>query len=189
MKITAVLGPPFSFTDLAFRKFLGKRSHPLYVQSIPEVFSAVMNGRAEKGIVPLRNSIFGKIRASETKLRKLRKEKKIRIEKIAAMKISHVLAVLPNTREQDIDVIMTNRIIFSQCRKFLKKHFPKAKKIFSKTSSAAAEFLAKRKKQGMAVIVPKRAAKHHDLKILKTRIEDSSANFTEFVIFKRAPVG
>lgn len=192
-KKIAVLGPECSYTDLAYKR--AKRAFStqadeaiLYSSTISAVFSAVASGKVEYGIVPWKNSSSGVIRESAMNFAKFKVKENsrslpIKIHKRFWMKISHVLAVFPNTHEQDIDAIMTNRVIFAQCRKFLKKHFSKARKLFSRTSSAAAAFLAKTEKNGMAVIVPREAAKHYGLKIISRHIEDSSTNFTEFVIF------
>lgn len=203
--VVALLGPAFSFTDLAFRTPLKNVSfdHPaaagrgislwrgrrlrmtffrvVYYSTIQAVFQAVLSGKADFGFLPLKNSTTGFI--SETKKQLRRNRKKITVFHTVSKKISHYLGCLKKSRLGNITTIMAPKIIFQQCKKFL-KHLPKTRK-YTHTSSEACALLAKKHWKYIAVIASEEAIAHYGLKIICRHIEDKPHNSTSFILLKK----
>lgn len=179
-KKIALLGPAHSYSDIA-SEILAKTENfsKIFARDIDEVFELVEKGKADFGLVPIENKIHGTIREVLDNLF----FKNIHIVKELSIPIIHSLITLEKTAKKDIKRIISHEQALAQCKKYLKKNFPKALiEAFSSTSHAIHELL-KNKAKNLAVIAPEIIAKGNKfLKILEKGIEDFKDNSTTFVL-------
>jgi len=184
--LLAVLGPKNTYTDFAADKYLsaiGRKLKKKYLRSIAEVFTAVEKGRTGQGIVPLENIIYGSIRETYDLLF----SSNVHIAGKFRLAIEHVLAVLPGSGKSDIHEIASHEQALQQCRAYLARHYPNAKMEYCASTMAALEKMVNTDDRGMAVIIPKQAAKDLPLKILAKNLQGHEKNLTTFIAIKKGP--
>lgn len=186
----AVLGPQNTHSDLASREYeskTGQKLEKIYVSSVPDIFEMVITGRAKKGIVPVENLIHGSIRDTFDGLF----EKNVHIVVKYDFGIHHSLFVLPGVIKQDIKVIASHEQALQQCRKFIRKYFPKAKLEKYSSTIAALESIAGKNERTSAVIIADPVArylvKNSNGHIIAENIEDEPKNFTTFAVIEKGP--
>ena len=171
----AYLGPKATFTHLACLKNFGLSAHLVPVRNIDEVFAEVEKGRSDYGVVPVENSTEGVI--SHTLDMFVDSDLKICGEIL--LEVSHNLLSKSNSLEQ-ITKIYSHPHAIAQSSKWLKDNLSDVR-IFEVSSTAnAAEMAAE--EEGAGAIASELAANLYNLKVLAARIEDSSSNFTRFLI-------
>jgi len=86
---------------------------------------------------------------------------------------------LPHAKRTDIKRILSHSQALNQCKKYLKKNFPKASVEAFSSSGAAIDKLVHTRDKSIAVIAPQQAAK--GLKIMAKNIENEKDNYTTFL--------
>lgn len=189
IEIAVVLGPRGSFSDRA-AAFLKIKAR--YTASFAEIFRSV--AKAGLGIVPVRNKIIGEIKSTMRFFKRSSRSgvDKFKILKRFKMPVSFILAARPGrkTELENIKFIYCAKIANQQCKKYivnLKKTNPAIKIItnFPSTSSAFKKIVQQKGGRAgeSAAIGSQYAAKIYGLKILAKQIQDSKADWTEFVLF------
>lgn len=184
----AYLGPAGSNSHLAaigyLNQALGSSHHILLLpyKDIPEVFEAVVQGKADAALVPLENSIEGAVRATQIALF----QTKLKILGEYLHPVKHILCIPQKkgreerkSRLPSIQRIYSHPQAFAQCRKWLKKHYPKAKLI--ETSSTSAGALMAGQVSNSAAITTSLAAKLYKLTPIHENIADRTFNITRFI--------
>ena len=171
----AYLGPEGSFTHQAAEARFGALSDYIPLRSIQSVFESVVTKRARFGIIPIENNQEGIVSESI----KLMSENDVRIVAEVPMPIHLAFASLED-RISRISKIYSKDIAFRQCSRFLDDYFEKVELIPVDSTSTAARLAAKEK--GSAAVCANIAAKMYDLPVLFENIEDSSDNYTRFLI-------
>lgn len=178
MKKIAYLGISGSFSFIAVKKYFGKKVNMLGKVSIKNVFVDLMNHKANYGVVPVENSTTGSILETYDQLM----ENNLFICGEVRLKIHHNLLVA--NKKTNIDKIKkcySHPQAISQCESFFESH-QWIKPVLTSDTGAAAEIVAKNKKDGEAALASRETAKIYNLEVLKTSIEDNKNNFTRFVI-------
>jgi len=171
----AYLGPEATFTHKAAIKNFGRYSDYIPCPTVNDVFLTVERGEADFGVVPIENSTEGVV--NHTLDMFMDSELKISAEIIES--ISH--ALLSNeTDKNKIKKIYSHPSAFAQCRRWLSLNLPNAELIeVSSTSFAAKRAKTERNSGAIASVL---AAKIYSLNVLKKNIEDSTSNFTRFLV-------
>jgi prephenate dehydratase/prephenate dehydrogenase len=176
----AVLGPKNTFSEMAADKYDSKKNK-YYATTIDEVFELVAKGRTEKGIVPIENKLEGTIRETLDNLF----EKNVKISEEINLPINHTLIILPHAKASDIKTIYSHTQALKQCKRFLKKNFPKATLLSTTSTAFAIEKIVTKNDKSCAAIAPKIAAEREKLQVLKENIEDEKDNSTSFVVVEK----
>lgn len=171
------LGPPATFTHLTALKVFGKRAGFLPVRSISEVFATVEKKEADFGIVPIENSTEGVV--NHTLDMFLDSDLKISAE--VMLEISHHLLSQGGLKE--VKKVYSHSQAIAQCRRWLEENLPKAKLVETESTARAAELASQELKT--AAIASDVAASLYHLNIAARHIEDSSHNFTRFLVLGR----
>ena len=176
-EIISYLGPEGSFTHQAAESRFGAMTEYLALESIQAVFESVNTGRARFGVVPLENNQEGLVNETIDLLGKtdlqITAEIPLSIHFAFATKCEHL---------SDIKKIYSRDIGFRQCKKFLKDSFINNKVEFIPVNSTSKAVQIAKKDKHCAAMCSHIAAKMYDLPILFDNIEDSSDNFTRFLI-------
>lgn len=174
----AFLGPEYTFSHQAALSRFGGGAELAGQATIADVFRAVQRGQCQVGLVPVENSSEGGVGGTLDCF--LSSELKVCGEVFAP--VSHALM----SREQEFDSI--KRVYshpqgLSQCRSWLTRHLPEA--VLVETESTAAAARRVKTEPDSAAVGPEMAARHYDLEILATDIQDASPNLTRFLVLGR----
>lgn len=173
----AYLGPRGSFSEVAALTF-DPAADTRPVSTFPEVVTAVEQGKAEYGMLPVENSIEGAISAN---LDLLIHETELRICGEIIVPVRHFLIAQPGTSLDEITVVTSHPQALGQCRKWLAAHLPQATPVAALSTSGAVEQVATGHDRTAAAIGTERAAELYGGEIIARDIHDVRANVTRFV--------
>lgn len=178
----AFQGLPGAYSDLACREVfprLATRPTPTF----EETFAAVERGKAALAMIPIENSVAGRVADIHMLMPHATK---LHIIGEHFQRVNHHLLAVPGASLKTIKVVRSHIHALSQCRAFIRKHGLRAI-VHADTAGAAAE-LAARGDVTEAAIASELAAEIYGLKSLRANIEDAAHNTTRFVILSREPI-
>ncbi len=190
-------GEPGANSDLACRKaYPGYK--PLPCPTFEDAFAAVRTGRAELAMIPIENSVAGRVADIHHLVPYEGKHYSARGagERAAAgatlhivgeyfMPVHHQLMALKNTRLEKIKTVESHVHALGQCRKILRELRVKA--VVAADTAGSAREVSEAGDPTRAAIATDLAAKIYGLKILKRNIEDETHNTTRFIVLSRNP--
>jgi prephenate dehydratase len=179
-------------TKIAFQGELGANSHiacrevypdlePLPCATFEDVFQAAANGEASLAMIPVENSIAGRV----ADIHHLLPTSPLHIVAEHFMPIRFQLMGLKGAKIETIKAAHSHIMALGQCRNFLRSRGIQARTT-ADTAGAARE-VAEAGDPTQAAIAPKLAAEVYGLDILAENIEDAAHNTTRFVIMSREP--
>jgi prephenate dehydratase len=153
--------------------------HPAF----DEAFEAVKSGDCALGMIPVENSIVGRV----ADVHHLLPASGLKIIGEHFKPIHFHLMVNPGTRLEDVKTVISMPFAASQCRRTLKRLGVTIEP--SGDTAASAKALAAHPDPAKAAIAPALAAELYDLKIVLRDIEDEAHNTTRFLVMTadRAP--
>ncbi|WP_022852250.1 prephenate dehydratase [Limisalsivibrio acetivorans] len=169
------LGPEGTFTNLAAIKNFGLSAELVPVRSIPEVFDSVERGRLDYGIIPIENSLEGVVNHTLDMF----VDSSLRICGEVFIEVSHHL-MSQSGKIKDIKKIYSHSHAIAQCRKWLGENLNDIPVYEVNSTAKAAEMAANDPE--CAAIASEMAEMLYNLRIVERSIEDSSNNFTRFLI-------
>ncbi len=175
---------------IAFQGELGANSHiacletypglePLPCATFEDVFQATAGGEADLAMIPVENSIAGRV----ADIHHLLPTSPLHIIAEHFMPIRFQLMGLKGSKLADIKAAHSHIMGLGQCRNFLRKHGI-TPRTAADTAGAARE-VAELGDPAQAAIAPRLAAEVYGLDILAENIEDAAHNTTRFVIMSR----
>ena len=144
--------------------------------SFEETFKLAYDDESYKIIIPLENSLAGRVADIHYLLPKY----KLQIYGEHFQTVEHCLLGKKDTELKDIKFVRSHAQAIGQCQNIIKKN--KFKSIISADTAGSAKDLANNKDKSIAAIASELAAKIYDLKILEKNIEDETGNVTRFLI-------
>ncbi len=172
----AFLGPEGSFTHQVAESRFGAVSEYFSLGSIRSVFETVSMDRAAFGVVPIENNQEGVVNETIDNLAK----SSLKIVAEVPMPIHFSFASFAESLAE-IDKIYSKDIAFRQCKKFIEDSFGKKVELIPVNSTSKAVKIALEDKNS-AAICSHIAARQFQLPILFENIEDSTDNYTRFII-------
>jgi len=180
-------------STIAFQGYLGANSHiacqqrfprmtPLPCAQFEDTFAAVQQGRARLAMIPVDNSIAGRV----ADIHHLLPESGLRIVGEHFLRVSHHLMAVPGASLKTLKRVESHVHALGQCRNFIRRH--RLTPIVSADTAGAAMDVAERGDPSVAAIAPRLAAKIYGLKVLAANIEDAQHNTTRFIIMSRTPL-
>ncbi len=177
-------------SKIAFQGELGANSHiachevypdlePMPCPTFEDVFQAAATGEAQLAMIPVENSIAGRV----ADIHHLLPTSPLQIIAEHFMPIRFQLMGLRGSSLRQIKAAHSHIMGLGQCRNFLR-----ARGIVAKTSSDTAGAAREVRDLGdptQAAIAPRLAAEVYGLDILAENIEDAAHNTTRFVIMSR----
>ena len=170
--IIAFQGEPGANSDMACRA-----AFP-YMTTLPcptfdAAMGAVQAGKAELAIIPVENSIAGRV----ADLHSLLPHTKLKIVAEHFQRVEHCLVALSGASLKSIRTVKT------QCRNFLKTH--RLQPVVHADTAGAAREIAEIGDASVGAIASSLAARIYDLKVLAKNIEDADHNTTRMLVFSR----
>ena len=179
-KLIAFQGEPGAFSHAA--------SHALFPKgkSVPcatfeDTIQAVKTGKADYGVVPVENSLYGRI----TDIYHLLPESGLFIIGEHFLRIEMNLLGIKGSTLADIKSVQSLNVALGQCRKFIRKH--RLKTIAGGDTAGSAREIAELGDKSVAAIASRFAAEVYGLDILAENIEDAAHNTTRFLVISKAP--
>jgi len=175
---------------LAFQGAPGANSHiacvdyapdglPLPCFSFEDALDAVNEGRADRAMIPIENSLHGRV----ADMHFLLPESGLHIIDEYFLPIRYALM---SVDDAPLVSALSHPQALGQCRKYLRAHGIRPI-VYADTAGAAA-LVAEVREPGAAAIAPPLAAELYGLKVHDSHIEDSDDNMTRFVVLARDPV-
>ena len=180
MKI-AFQGVPGAYSELASRQLFGKKCKTLPFDTFDEVFKAVEKGKADRGMIPIENSLAGSIHQNYDLLL----EHKLHIVGEAYLRVEHALLALPRTQFKTIREVRSHPQALAQCSRFFVQH-RKIKPVVWFDTAGAARSIAEEKPVGVAAFASEYAGKLYGLKVLRRAAQNEKTNFTRFLAISRS---
>jgi chorismate mutase/prephenate dehydratase len=173
------LGPEGTHSHAASVRKFGSSVEYVGLADIPSVFTEVVRGHIDYGLVPVENSIGGGI--VDTLDAFLHSSAKVCAEVL--INIHHNL--LTKEPWERVTKILSKPEVFAQCRNWLTATAKDRDVQPAASSSKAAELAATQ--AGVAAIGTKQAGELYGLLVLFENIEDNPDNVTRFFVISREP--
>lgn len=175
------LGPSGTFSHQAAKEWSQGKEELKQFPTIYGLIQAVNNGEAEKGIVPIENSIDGSINAT---LDTLAFETDVYITGEYVLRIGQNLLVKRDTKAGDIKTIASISPAIGQCSRLLSHEFKDVRIEYTNSTAAAAQMTADGD-GSVACIASRAAAQMYGLEILRADCGDEQNNSTRFVVIEK----
>jgi prephenate dehydratase len=173
-------GEPGANSDAACQEMFPELE-PLPCPTFEDAFDAVDSGLADLAMIPVDNSIAGRV----ADIHRLLPESGLHIVGEHFLPIHFHLMALPDTRLEDIRTVRSHIHALGQCRRILREH-GWAPAIADDTAGAARE-VAELADPRVAAFAPRLAAELYGLQILAEDVEDEHHNTTRFLVLAREP--
>ncbi len=172
-------GEPGAFAEDAVRSAFADPI-PLPVPGFREVFSAVVDGSADAGVLPIENVVNGTVRENYDLL--LEHDLVIRAEVVVPVRLC--LAALPGETLDTIERVYSHVQALGQAERFLRTR--PWSLLTTYNTAGAGKLIADRSEAHAAAVLSPRAAGLFGLEVLADRIENDPANRTRFAVVGRS---
>jgi prephenate dehydratase len=182
-KSTAIAFQGFlgAYSDLSCRTVFPERQ-TMPCSTFEDVFAAVHEGTAEYGMIPVENSVAGRVADNHHLL----PQGGLHIIAEHYQRVNHQLLAPPGATLDTIKVVRSHIQALSQCRKVTRalglREIPHA------DTAGAAKEIAERGNITEAAIASELAGEIYGLTTLKQGIEDAEHNTTRFLVMAREPI-
>jgi prephenate dehydratase len=174
----AFQGEPGANSDIAAREVY-PGCEPMPCPTFEDALAAVQNGRADLGMIPIENSIAGRV----ADIHHLLPHANLHIVGEYFLPIHFNLMAPKGATLKTIRSVESHIHALGQCRHFIRKHGYKA--VIAADTAGAARHIAETSDTTRGALAPKLAAKIYGLKVLAENVEDEDHNTTRFVILSK----
>jgi prephenate dehydratase len=154
---------------------------PLPCPTFEDAFAAVADGQADLAMIPIENSIAGRV----ADIHHLLPTSGLHIVGEHFLPIHFQLLVIPGTRTEDLRSVHSHIHALGQCRKVIRRLGLKA--VVAGDTAGSAREIRDAGDRSRASLAPRMAAEVYGLDILLPDVEDEAHNTTRFVILSREP--
>lgn len=171
-------GEPGANSDTACRNMF-PTMEPLPCATFEDAFNAVENGEADLAMIPIENTLAGRV----ADIHHLLPESRLHIIGEYFLPIHFQLMVLPGTKMEDIKSVHSHIHALGQCRKIIRGNGWKP--VIAGDTAGAARQVADLGDKSKAALAPLLAAELYGLEILQHNVEDAENNITRFVVLSK----
>ena len=177
---------------IAFQGELGANSHEACLRVFPDsgvlpcstfedAFDAVKSGKAELGMIPIENSLAGRV----ADIHHLLPSAGLYIVGEYFLKINHKLMGVKGTDLSDLKEVHSHIHALGQCKQTLRTLGLKA--VTAGDTAGSARFVAEKGDKRIGAVANPLAAEIYGLDILKEDVDDAEHNTTRFVVLSHEP--
>ena len=174
----AYQGEPGSNSDAASR-VVYPGSDLLPCATFEDVFTALEEGTADLAMIPIENSIAGRV----ADIHHLLPHSDLHIVGEYFMPIHFHLMALPGVAVEQITTVRSHVHALSQCRRFIRENGWKS--VIAEDTAGSAREVAELGDPTVASLAPRLAAELYGLHILAEDVEDEHHNTTRFIVLSR----
>jgi prephenate dehydratase len=174
----AFQGEPGAFSHAAAHAlFPAEDAHPC--ATFADTIVAVQEGTADYGVVPVENSLYGRI----TDIYHLLPESGLYITAEHFLRVEMNLLGVRGATLADVKTVQSLSVALGQCRNFIKRHGLKT--VNAVDTAGSAREVAERGDKSVAAIASRFAGEIYGLDLLAENIEDAAHNTTRFLVISR----
>ena len=178
----AYQGEPGAYSEAAALAF-DPDADPVPCRGFEDVFRAVAEGGAARGIVPMENTIGGSIHRNYDLL----VEHELPIVGEVQLKVDHCLLALPGVALADVRVVHSHPQALAQCERWL-QGLPGVELSAVYDTAGGAKLIREQGLRDHAAVASVRAAEVFGLDVLARGIQDFDTNITRFFVIARHPI-
>jgi len=171
----AIQGEPGSFSHLAAEQLFGARTRLLPTRTFDELFEAVVSGEAQRGVVPVENTLAGSVQGNLDRV--LRHSLFVVAE--TRVRIRLCLVAPPGRSLSDARTAASHPVALEQCRSFFAAH-PEVEPVAVYDTAGSIRDLMAGNGAYDAAIGSDLAARIYGARILLEELEDDPQNHTRF---------
>ena len=179
--LIAFQGYPGAYSDLACRTMFADMA-TLPCAAFEDVFTAVHDGKARFAMIPIENSVAGRV----ADIHHLLPGSGLHIVGEHFQRVNHQLLALKGVETDELKTVHSHVHALSQCRDILRDLG--VQPIIHPDTAGAAKELAESGDRTMGAISSTLAAQIYGLDILRDNIEDEEHNTTRFIVMARNPI-
>ena len=173
----AFQGAPGAFSEEAAVKLLGEEITLVPRPTFESLFAAVEDKSADYILAPIENSLAGFVHACFDLLL----DSNLNIIGEVIIPISHYLIGCAGSSFDTITAVESHPVALDQCRRFLAAN-PQIERIAAEDTAGSVARIVARGDRTRAAIAGRRAAEKYGGVILRAHLEDSSENYTRFLL-------
>ncbi len=174
----AFQGEPGANSDTACRNMY-PAMEPLPCPTFEDAFNAVEAGKADLAMIPIENTIAGRV----ADIHHLLPESRLNIVGEYFLPIHFDLMVLPGVSRDEVKVVHSHIHALGQCRKYIRKN--RWKPAVAGDTAGAARLIRDLGDRSLAALAPPLAAELYGLDTLERSVEDAENNVTRFVVLTK----
>jgi prephenate dehydratase len=173
----AFQGARGAFSESAAVKLLGDDITLVPRENFESLFKAIDENAADCILAPIENSLAGFVHACYDLLL----DSKLYISGEVIIPINHYLIGCPGATFEGIATVESHPVALDQCRRFLAAN-PHIRRIAAEDTAGSVARIVAQGDPTRAAIAGKRAAEQYGGVILREHLEDSSENYTRFLL-------
>ena len=173
----AFQGARGAFSEEAAVKLLGEHITLVPRATFESLFDAIDDQAADCILAPIENSLAGFVHACYDLLL----ESKLYISGEVIIPINHYLIGCPGASFASVTMVESHPVALDQCRRFLAAN-PQIRRIAAEDTAGSVARIVAQDDPTRAAIAGKRAAEQYGGAILREHLEDSSENYTRFLL-------
>src|SRR5262252_2891826 len=177
----AFQGARGAFSEEAAHVLLGDQIAVVPRADFESLFLAVEDGSADVILAPIENSLAGFVHACYDLLL----ESKLHISREVIIPVNHYLIGAPGSSFEQIRTAESHPVALMQCRRFLAAN-PQINRVAAEDTAGSVARIIAAGDRSRAAIAGKRAARQYGGVILREHLEDSSENYTRFLLLTPA---
>ena len=191
MTEVTIQGEAGSFSHDAAMAWFGPRVAIRTCTTFPAVFEALAEGRAERAVVPVENTVVGPIREVVALLARApaRRAGEMRLRVDHCLIVARATAGAGDSHDwagrtgQGIRRVASHPVALAQCAAFLRAH-PGWEQVETLDTAGAVRALAEDRLAADAVIASRHAAERYGCRVLRETVQDEAVNVTTFVVLE-----
>ncbi|MDN5926877.1 MAG: prephenate dehydratase [Hyphomicrobiales bacterium] len=176
--LIAFQGEPGANSDTACRDMYPSME-PLPCPTFEDAFVAVESGKADLAMIPIENTIAGRV----ADIHHLLPVSRLHIVAEYFLPIHFQLMVLPGAKFEGIKAVYSHIHALGQCRKVIRKN--RWKPVVAGDTAGAARLVSEEGNPANAALAPSLAAELYHLDIVAENVEDTDNNVTRFVVLSK----
>jgi prephenate dehydratase len=176
----AIQGERGAFSHQAAIRALGAGIEVLARSTFDDLFDSVVEGKADRALVPIENSLHGSIHENYDRL----KSRPLHIVGETQLRIRECLIGRPGSSVAMIRRVASHPVALAQCRRFFAER-PQIEAVTAYDTAGAVQDLMKGGLATQAAIASRLAAELYGGVVLLEGIEDDPENYTRFLLLAR----
>jgi prephenate dehydratase len=180
----AFQGERGAHSEAAAVAFFGDSVQPIPYNDFDSVFEAVATGQADRGVLPVENSLAGSIHRNYDLL--LRYD--LHIVGEVQLQIAHHLMALPGVSLREVKKVYSHPQALAQCEHSITRLLPHVERVVTYDTAGSAKMIKEQNVSDGGGLASRRAAEIYGLDILQPDMQDDAENYTRFVVVAPEPV-
>ena len=170
-----------AFSEEAIQQIWLGNAQPLPHRDFSDVIVAVQNGTADRGVIPIENTIVGGISSAHDAITAA---PDIHVTAETVVNVHHCLLGPPGATFDNVKMVLSHPVALAQCGNFFAK-YPRLEVHAVYDTGGAALDVANVGDPEIAAVASRNAANRYKLQVLVPDIEDRADNQTRFLFISR----